>query len=98
MAAGRWWLVVLVVGLFLLIYIPTILAEETFLRGAFAGFEAYAAVVPRLLPRVTPARLGGTAGRFSPERYRHHREYNAAMGAVAIYAVLIARMLLFRGR
>ena len=97
-AAGRWWLVVLVVGLFLLIYIPTILAEEAFLRGAFAGFDAYAAAVPRLLPRLTAARLGGGSGCFQPERYRHHREYNAAMGAAAIYGVLIARMLLFRGR
>ena len=100
-AAGRWWLVVLVVGLFLLIYIPTILAEEAFLRTEFAEFGEYARVVPRLLPRLTGARLGGpggSAGRFAPERYRHHREYNAAMGAAAIYGVLIARMLLFRGR
>ncbi len=95
-AAGRWWLVVLVVGLFLLIYIPTILAEEAFLRGVFEGFGEYARAVPRLLPRLTPARLGGTRGRFDGERYRHHREYNAAMGAAAIYAVLVVRMLLFR--
>lgn len=98
-AAGRWWLAVLLVGLFLLIYIPTILSEEAFLRGAFAGFDEYARRVPRLLPRLTPARFPGEqagAGRFSRERYLHHREYNALMGAGAIYALLIARMLLFR--
>ena len=30
--------------------------------------------------------------RFSPERYRHHREYNASMGAAAIYVVLLVRL------
>src|ERR1700712_2714274 len=96
--AGRWWLVVLLAAMFLAIYVPTILSEETFLRGAFPEFEAYAKRVPRLLPRLTPARFGAVAGRFSGERYLHHREYNAGMGAAAIYAVLIARMLVFPGR
>ena len=95
-AAGRIWLGVLLVALFLAIYWPTILSEERFLRGAFPGFDAYAGVVPRLLPRLTPARFEGlgteTGGRFSAERYRHHREYNALMGAAAFYAALIARM------
>jgi protein-S-isoprenylcysteine O-methyltransferase Ste14 len=97
-SATRWWLVVLLVGMFLAIYVPTILSEEGFLRGTFPEFEAYAAKVPRLLPRLTPARFGAVAGRFSRERYLHHREYNAGMGAAAIYAVLIARMLVFHGR
>ena len=96
-AAGRWWLVVLLVGMFLAIYVPTILSEETFLRGAFPSFDEYAKKVPRLLPRVTAARFEGVdvrGGRFSRERYLHHREYNASMGAVAIYAALTLRMLL----
>jgi protein-S-isoprenylcysteine O-methyltransferase Ste14 len=97
-AAGRWWLVLLLVGMFLAIYVPTILSEEAFLRGAFPSFEEYARKVPRLLPRLTAARFGdteGTVGRFSAERYRHHREYNASMGAVAIYAALTLRMILW---
>jgi protein-S-isoprenylcysteine O-methyltransferase Ste14 len=97
-AAGRLWLGVLLVALFLLIYWPTILSEESFLRGAFPGFDDYADEVPRLLPRLTPARFPGSisqgTGRFSPERYRHHREYNALMGAGALYAALILRMWL----
>jgi protein-S-isoprenylcysteine O-methyltransferase Ste14 len=96
-AAGRWWLVVLLVGMFLAIYVPVILSEEAFLRGAFASFGEYATKVPRLLPRVTAARFEGVdvgGGRFSRERYLHHREYNASMGAVAIYAALTLRMLL----
>ncbi len=99
-AAGRWWLVVLLVAMFLAIYVPTILSEESFLRAEFAGFEEYAKRVPRLLPRLTAARfadVGEAGGRFSAERYRHHREYNAAMGAAAIYAALVLRMWL-RGR
>ncbi len=97
-AAGRWWLVVLLVGMFLAIYVPTILSEEAFLRGAFPSFDEYARKVPRLLPRVTAARFGdtkGAVGRFSLERYRHHHEYNALMGAVAIYAALALRMVVW---
>jgi protein-S-isoprenylcysteine O-methyltransferase Ste14 len=99
-AAGRWWLGVLLVAMFLAIYVPTILSEESFLRGEFAGFEEYAKRVPRLLPRLTAARfadLSEAGGRFSAERYQHHREYNAAMGTAAIYAALVLRMWL-RGR
>jgi len=100
-AAGRWWLAVLLVGMFLLIYVPTILSEEQFLRGAFADFDEYARRVPRLFPRLTRARFAVSdtgAGRFSQERYLHHREYNASIGAAALYAALVVRMLLFRGR
>ena len=96
LAAGRVWLGVLLLGLFLAIYWPTILSEEAYLRSTFPGFDTYAAAVPRLLPRLTPARLEGTpagsGGRFSPERYRHHREYNALIGATALYAALVLRM------
>lgn len=95
---ARWWLVVLLVGMFLAIYVPTILSEEAFLRTAFTEFNAYAARVPRLLPRFTPARFGRTPGRFDAARYQHHREYNATIGAACIYAVLVARMFLFPGR
>src|SRR5580698_5324354 len=56
-AAGPVWLGLLLVVLFLAIYVPTILSEEAFLRGAFASFDDYARKVPRLLPRVTAARF-----------------------------------------
>ena len=98
-AAGRWWLGVLLAALFLVIYVPTIVSEEQYLRSVFPTFDAYAARVPRLLPRLTPARfddLGQAGGAFSRERYLHHREYNALIGAAAVYAVLIVRALLFR--
>ena len=98
-AAGRWWLVVLLVAMFLAIYLPTILSEEEFLRGEFPQFVEYAQRVPRLLPRLTAARFADTEGGiggFSAERYRHHREYNASIGAAALYVALILRMWLYR--
>ena len=96
-AAGELWLGLLLVVLFLAIYVPTILSEETYLRGVFPSFDEYAQKVPRLLPRLTAARFADAdagRGRFSRERYLHHREYNALMGAAAIYAALILRMLM----
>ena len=102
-AAGVWWLVILLVAMFLAIYVPTILSEEAFLRAEFAGFDEYCRQVPRLWWRATAARFEGVdagAGRFLPERYKHHREYNALIGAAAIYAALMLRMgsrIWFRG-
>ena len=100
-AAGRWSLGLLLAALFLAIYLPTILSEETFLRATFAGFDDYAHRVPRLLPRLTPARFPEAglstkpgSGQFSRERYLHHREYNSLIGAAAIYMALALRMLL----
>jgi protein-S-isoprenylcysteine O-methyltransferase Ste14 len=95
--AGQLWLGLLLVVMFLVIYVPTILSEEMYLRGVFPTFDEYAQQVPRLLPRLTAARFTDIevgVGRFSGERYLHHREYNALMGAVAIYAALTLRMLL----
>jgi protein-S-isoprenylcysteine O-methyltransferase Ste14 len=96
-AAWQGWLGLLLVILFLGVYVPTILAEEAFLRGAFPAFQEYAQLVPRLLPRLTAARFTedhAGPGRFSGERYLHHREYNALTGATAIYVALALRMLL----
>jgi hypothetical protein len=104
-AAWRWEVLAALVGLFAAIYVPTILSEEAYLRGHFAGFDAYARAVPRLLPRwsAAPAVGGqqdsgdavGSAGNggFSGALYLQHREYNSAMGAVAIYLALAARLL-----
>jgi len=95
-ASGNWVIFVALAVLFLGIYLPTIRSEEAYLREHFAGFDAYAAEVPRLLPRLTAAKSDLLPGRFSRERYLHHREYNALMGAIAIYAALVARLLFLR--
>lgn len=97
-AAASWVILVVLAALFAAIYIPTILGEEAYLREHFADFEAYAHEVPRLLPRLTAARVGGSGlpgerGSFSPALYREHREYNALMGAGAIYAALVLKFV-----
>ena len=99
-AVAAWNLLILFVlaVLFAAIYIPTILGEEGYLREHFTDFDAYARQVPRLLPRLTAARVGGAAaegerGGFSAALYRKHREYNALMGAGAIYAALVLRFM-----
>ena len=93
-ASGSWVIFVALTVGFLAIYLPTIRSEEAYLREHFAGFDEYMRRVPRLLPRVTAAQSDVPPGRFSQERYLHHREYNALIGAAAIYAALAARLLL----
>jgi hypothetical protein len=90
-------IVLLLAVLFSIIYIPVIRSEEAFLRSTFAGFDAYAARVPRLVPRLRRHKSGDDifaleSGNFSLPLYRKHREYNALMGAIAIYAVLALRI------
>ena len=98
LAAASWVILLALAVLFSAIYIPTIQGEEGYLREHFAGFDEYAAKVPRLLPRLTaaefPANENASGGRFSSGQWRHHREYNALMGAGAIYLALAVRLFL----
>ena len=83
--------VVLAVG-FAVIYIPVIASEERFLRATFPDFDAYCQRVPRLIPRLTPARpiqAGGASGAFSFALYLKHREYNAGVGVALLYLSLL---------
>ncbi len=95
-AAASWAILIALAVLFAAIYIPTIQSEEVYLREHFAGFDEYAGKVPRLLPRLTPAPVGGVAaadaGAFSRTLYRKHREYNALIGAGAIYLALVLKL------
>ncbi len=90
-AARNLWVLAGIAILFFAIYLPVIRSEEEFLRGMFHGFDEYCARVPRLFPRLTPG-MRGEAGKFSATLYRRHREYNALMGAGALYAALILRL------
>jgi len=94
-AALSWWVVVTIVVLYAAIYVPVIRGEEEFLSAKFPQFAQYAASVPRLLPRVTPAQIGsaGERGRFSPELYMKHREYNAIIGAAVVLGALVAKLM-----
>jgi protein-S-isoprenylcysteine O-methyltransferase Ste14 len=93
------WPVALVLTMgFAVIYVPVIASEERFLRAAFPGFDEYCHQVPRLIPRLTPARLSeseNAPGAFSWMLYLQHREYNAGVGAALLYlSLLLLRPLL----
>jgi protein-S-isoprenylcysteine O-methyltransferase Ste14 len=90
-AARNFWIALAMTVIFLAIYVPVMGFEEQFLRSQFPGFDEYAGRVPRLLPRLSAA--PGPRGQFSLELYRKHREYNAALGAAAILAALIFKLV-----
>jgi len=97
LASHSLWIAISLAVLFAVIYIPVIRSEETYLRAKFADYEAYAARVPRLIPRPRPMPAhNGDGGGFSATLYRKHREYNALMGAAAIYAALILKFFFWR--
>ncbi|HTE89325.1 MAG TPA: hypothetical protein VK639_10245, partial [Terriglobales bacterium] len=77
--------------IFVIIYVPVMLAEETFLRQKFPQFADYASSVPRLWPRRTSFTSG--QGSFSWKLYSQHREYNALMGSVAMLVALAVKLL-----
>ena len=85
------WIGLGIVALLLGIYYPVILSEEEYLRTHFTEFEDYRERVPRLIPRFTSR---GNPGRFSPELYRKHREYNAIIGSAFLIAALVGKMWL----
>ena len=98
MAAGfalallSWPVAVAVAVGFAVIYIPVIASEERFLRTVFPDFDAYSRQVPRLIPRLIPARpipSGGVPGAVSFALYLKHREYNAGIGVALLYLSLL---------
>jgi hypothetical protein len=97
-AAHSWWTALALAVLFALIYFPTIRAEEVFLRERFTEYDEYAKRVPRLIPRLRPAGVTGDGvkgGGFSGELYRKHREYNAVLGTLGIYGVLLLKLFVW---
>ena len=97
LAAGTWWLVLLVVSLFLLVYVPVMLAEVDTMRALFPEqYDRWAAEVPLFLPRLMPWRASDRKNEFDPQLYLRYREYRAAMGVAGVLAVLVAK-LMFKG-
>jgi protein-S-isoprenylcysteine O-methyltransferase Ste14 len=93
-AAHSWWIALALAVLFALIYLPTIRSEEEFLRRQFTEYDEYCSRVPRLLPRLRAA-TAVTGGGFSGALYSKHREYNAALGTLSIYAVLLLKLFVW---
>ena len=94
LASRSWWIAAGMVLIFFSIYLPVIRAEEVFLRKRFPEFADYARSVPRLLPRLSP--FGGRGGSFFWDLYWKHREYNAAVGSIALMAALVVKALWVR--
>jgi|SRR5271165_950958 len=92
-ASRDMWIALGIIALFAVVYVPVIRSEETFLRQRFVEYDVYARRVPRLLPNTAwfPAFTSG----FSRELYRQHREYNALIGAAAMLAALVVKILWF---
>lgn len=87
---------VVMVLLFVVIYLPIIRGEEEFLTANFPEYAGYKQRVPRLFPRLRAGAEGHSA--FSMELYRRHREYNAALGTLAMLLLLIFKMLFWKVR
>ena len=91
-AALSWWIALAMLAMFLLIYLPVVREEEAYLQSHFPEFAEYARQVPRFLPRLSPLPQAAPVA-FSRERYLRHREYNAGVGAAAMLAALVAKLL-----
>lgn len=87
------------VALFLLFYVglygASVREEQAFLEGRFGQtYRSYAEAVPAIVPRLTPYRSeAGTGVGFGWDRYRTNREWEAGLGVVIGFAVLVGKML-----
>lgn len=97
-AGGRWVFVALFLVFFLSVYFVTALREARDLEERFGdAYRAYAAHVPRFVPRLKayPAgEEGDVSGGFSWAQYRRNREWEAGLGALAGYGLLVLKMTL----
>jgi protein-S-isoprenylcysteine O-methyltransferase Ste14 len=102
---GTVWFVALFVALYALIYVPVMLAEAQTMQSLFPDeYPDYERSVPLFLPRLRqyrdPRGLGAQsaeqreAGGFEASLYLKHREYRAALGLVAVYSLLMAKMFI----
>lgn len=93
-AARSWWVGAALVIMFFAIYMPVIRDEEAFLRRTFPEFDEYAVRVPRMFPRFISHSAATEPDGFSRNLYLKHREYNALLGALAMLAALVVKMML----
>lgn len=100
-SSGAWWFIALFMALYLLIYVPVMMAEaETLGKLFITEYAHYCQSVPLFLPRLTAYRAAGqpraviSERRFAWSQYLKHREYRAALGVVIVYALLAAKFWL----
>lgn len=101
-AAGRWWLLPVLGGvfaaLFFGIYLTVMRVEAATLKQLFGeDYERYARNVPLLVPRLTPYDDGrGARLKFDAGLYMRYREYRAALGLLAAWGLLALKSFLLR--
>jgi protein-S-isoprenylcysteine O-methyltransferase Ste14 len=82
---------ILFTAVFLFIYLPVIQLEEQHLRSLFPEYAAYAAQVPALWPRLTPAPQKSPSP-FRIALYVKNQEYQAEAGLAAGALFLLWKM------
>lgn len=97
-AGQNLWIGLGVAAMFIVIYVPVMLAEESYLRTTFPEYADYATQVPRFIPRFSPYRgaVSQSGPQFSRELYIRYREYNALIGAALMLAALILKLIVVR--
>jgi protein-S-isoprenylcysteine O-methyltransferase Ste14 len=96
-ASARWPLAVLFVALFLGIYFPVMRVEASTLAGLFGdSYKRYSADVPLFLPRLTPYSGRNAANRFDAGLYLRYREYQASLGLLTAWGLLVVKSYFLR--
>jgi protein-S-isoprenylcysteine O-methyltransferase Ste14 len=95
--SGRWYLGLLFAALFLGIYFPVMRVESRTMQQLFGeSFSRYAAAVPLFFPRFTPYRSGEPNVRFDRTLYLRYREYEAALGLLFAWGLLVVKAYYLR--
>lgn len=96
-ASVQLWFAVVFVAFFAWMYGATMRAEAERLREEFGeAYVRYSERVPLLLPRRAPYRVappGGEDASFSLRRYCRNKEYEALLGAVGGFALLVVKIV-----
>jgi hypothetical protein len=96
-ASGRFILAIVFAALFLGIYVPVMRVESATLVTLFGeNYRRYLKAVPLFLPRLSPY-CDENPGkvRFDASLYKRYREYQAAIGLVIAWALLLLKAFLF---
>jgi protein-S-isoprenylcysteine O-methyltransferase Ste14 len=96
LAGGHWVWPTIFLVFYGAVYGRTMAGEAELLTELFGhNYRDYAANVPPFFPRLTPYRGSeGAGGGFTFAQYRRHREWHAAVGALAGFAFLAGKLWL----
>ena len=95
--SGRWFLGLLFAALFLGIYFPVMRVESRTMQQLFGdAYSNYAGAVPLFFPRFTAYRTGEANMRFDRSLYLRYREYEAALGLLIAWSLLVVKAYFLR--